>query len=836
MRVFPKVRIRDFIHFYTRVFGVLWRVIAIPLCAGWLNPLIAQDHSGIPTTLAPLAVPADTGRMAWGRHDYTSYTSAVACDRAVMHMQAEDWRTRVSDTLPYTLRGDTISPRTRAVARACSARFTVDGTSPVQLWSLLRVALAEGDERKASAIIERALSLVPTQTKRAQAFVKAITVLMAGNPPRITTAQALLQRLDSLGATEKIAQLDARVHMLSYWRSVYQVDSLRVYATAAIDLIKGMSTEERNMARNVRDPYSSLLDLANERGDLAMQEQLLNEALEMISGWQGGMNGPWVYENTLLVETRKQLYGKPTRALESRFMFNTRGAPRPAPNRFSLLVNVSHNCGDKCLSLYTLIRQLHTRYGDALDITLISATEGWAPEIGPLMAEEEAKIAAAYFLEQKKLPVGVMIDETPFTKRTDGRRERKPTKISSVFAGWRGANAVLIDRSSAIRWLGNMTSDRDRRLVMAAIDRVVNESSSPSCSPKLVIDTTSINPIDTIVPPLLGPSLRYGIDTTVSPCSDFYQYVNGGWRDETKLPNPTTGSGEIREFFQDTYTRTQKRLQETLDSARTVALTTSSPTLRVLGTFYESCMTTNSLDRLPIRGVLPKKPVRDSTRAEQCLRRSITSLGDALGYAFAQELLTSAALARMQQILDATRAAVIARVEANPWMTTSERTLAIERLARLQLRVGVPTQQVDYQALVLSPTNYPQNKLAVANFENQQQVAVMNGDMRTQWKASLITPNAFYRPADHAIEIPAVMFMLPFFDLNAEDAVNFASIGFVIAHEIFHSVAGQLPVVEHTEMKAQIERLKTLYTGMGTLDGWTSDGIRTFNEIGRAHV
>ncbi len=334
---------------------------------------------------------------------------------------------------------------------------------------------------------------------------------------------------------------------------------------------------------------------------------------------------------------------------------------------------------------------------------------------------------------------------------------------------------------------------------------------------------------DTFTPPLLGPSLRYGVDTAVSPCVDFYQYVNGDWRAKTKLGKEETGEIKRVEVFGDTYRRTKLRLHVLLDSARSIAATTSDPTLKVLGTFYGSCLTADSLEPVLMRSARAKTPVKDSTRADQCLQRTLGTLGGALGQAFAHDLLVSHAMTRMEALLEALRTAAIAQIKANSWMTSDEKVVALERLQKLKLRVGMPKEMVDYTGLVLS-TNYLQNKTTVANFGNQQWVNSIGGDVRAKWKASLLTPNAFYMGWDHAIEIPAVMFMPPFFDVNAEDALNFAGIGFVIGHEIFHSIAGQLVTIANPGMKTNIEQFKQLNSELGTVDGWNTDGKRTYSE------
>ncbi len=348
---------------------------------------------------------------------------------------------------------------------------------------------------------------------------------------------------------------------------------------------------------------------------------------------------------------------------------------------------------------------------------------------------------------------------------------------------------------------------------------------------------------DTSWRPLLGSSLRYGVDTTVAPCDDFYQYVNGGWRKGVVFDTPAAKIRSV-DFFKDVDLRTKLRLRHIMDSAQSVVKTTNDLNLRVIAQFYTSCLTADSLElrsRVPISSKAKKDttPKKDTSRADKCVELSMNFMSEALGQVYAKELLANNAVPHMEKLLQAVRDAVRVRITKNPWMTANDKGAALERLDRLKLRVGIPTQSVDFSRLALT-SNYQQNMRILQSFFQDSWYRSVGEDNRQNWKASLISANAFYMEGEHAIEVPPTMFMSPFFDPTADDLYNFAGIGHVIGHEIFHSVAKSLPLSEGADLPNQIARLKAIHTSMGSLDNWTANGDRTFSEdvadLGGMHV
>ncbi len=345
-------------------------------------------------------------------------------------------------------------------------------------------------------------------------------------------------------------------------------------------------------------------------------------------------------------------------------------------------------------------------------------------------------------------------------------------------------------------------------------------------APHIPID----NAEDTVAPSIEGPTIAYGIDTTVSPCDDFYEYANGGWRKAVVFPKNWKPHRHAWTHFHEIGRKTQARMEHVIDSAYRVRNSTDNSALKVIGIFYESCLTTDSLE--VVLGKRPKKDTtqKDSTRAQQCVQRVLRHLGSASGQVFTEDFVGNNSVQRMNALLTSIKVAAQDQLGRNTLMSAEEIVDLQKRLEKLYLRVGIPETKVDYSQLTLSPTAYDANKDAIANFNTVRFVSAIGGDAREKWKASLFNANAFYNPAEHAIEVPPAMFLPPFFDISADDALNFASVGYVISHEIFHSLATQLGQSANPTVKVEIDSFKARNSELGAVDGWKTNGARTYNE------
>ncbi len=336
---------------------------------------------------------------------------------------------------------------------------------------------------------------------------------------------------------------------------------------------------------------------------------------------------------------------------------------------------------------------------------------------------------------------------------------------------------------------------------------------------------------DSVTPSIYSPDLNYGMDTSISPCDDFYEYVNGGWRKEVKFPEGTPYNRMFWNNFFDSPIRTYSKLKEIMGEVHKTYETSSDPIVRLVGTFYNSCLVSDSLETsIALRLRNRKKDVKDSTREDMCISRTRKYLGGAVGEMFAHKLDEVKSMEKMRMMLASIKAEVVNLVSAHTLMTEEDRKNTIARLEKLYLRVGIPDKLTDYSGLNLSADNYFENKNIIANFNTVRSANRIGTDMRELWKMGSFTANAFYSPSEHAIEVPPAMFIPPFFEPERDEALSYAASGVIIGHEIFHSLAAQLATSENPLMVAEIDSFKAMNSRLGTVDGWSTDGNRTYNE------
>jgi putative endopeptidase len=175
-------------------------------------------------------------------------------------------------------------------------------------------------------------------------------------------------------------------------------------------------------------------------------------------------------------------------------------------------------------------------------------------------------------------------------------------------------------------------------------------------------------------------------------------------------------------------------------------------------------------------------------RWRRCLQATDNALGEALGQAYVEQYFTPSAKARALEMVHNLEAAMRERLAGLEWMSDSTRARAIAKLQTYANKIGYPDKWRDYTALdVRRDLPYAVNARRAQEFETRRQMAKLGTTAdRGEWQMSPTTVNAYYNPLLNEIVFPAGILQPPFFDPNADDAVNYGGMGAVIGHEISH--------------------------------------------------
>ena len=177
-------------------------------------------------------------------------------------------------------------------------------------------------------------------------------------------------------------------------------------------------------------------------------------------------------------------------------------------------------------------------------------------------------------------------------------------------------------------------------------------------------------------------------------------------------------------------------------------------------------------------------------------KRAVDGLDDALGEAVGEVYVRGAfspdAKAKMFALVENMRRAYGQRIDGLAWMTPATKAVAREKLAAFVVKIGYPDTWRDYTALEIRPDDPIGNDKRAGLFEWHRRVARINGPTeRGEWNMTPQTVNASYNSTFNEITFPAAILQPPFFDPNADPAVNYGAIGGVVGHEMGHGFDDQ---------------------------------------------
>jgi len=205
-------------------------------------------------------------------------------------------------------------------------------------------------------------------------------------------------------------------------------------------------------------------------------------------------------------------------------------------------------------------------------------------------------------------------------------------------------------------------------------------------------------------------------------------------------------------------------------------------------------------------------------RWKRCVQSTDRNLGEALGQAYVDKYFPPAAKARAKEMVNNLIAALREDIPTLPWMGPETKREALAKLEAFTVKIGYPDKWRDYLKLSIDRDSYDANVRRSIEFENARQLAKIGKPVdRMEWGMTPPTVNAYYNSSLNEIVFPAGILQPPFYNPNADDAVNYGGIGAVIGHEISHGFDDQ----------------GSKFDGQGNLhEWWTPEDRKNFTERG----
>jgi putative endopeptidase len=167
-------------------------------------------------------------------------------------------------------------------------------------------------------------------------------------------------------------------------------------------------------------------------------------------------------------------------------------------------------------------------------------------------------------------------------------------------------------------------------------------------------------------------------------------------------------------------------------------------------------------------------------------------IGELLGQLYVKQYFTPDAKKRMLDLVNNLQSVYKARMEKLDWMSPATKQKATDKLAAFTKKIGYPDKWKKYDDVAITRVGYYDNMQSVSKHNYKEQLKRVNKEVdKTEWDMTPSTVNAYYNPSFNEIVFPAGILQFPFFDKDADDAINYGAIGAVIGHEMTHGFDDQ---------------------------------------------
>ncbi len=219
-------------------------------------------------------------------------------------------------------------------------------------------------------------------------------------------------------------------------------------------------------------------------------------------------------------------------------------------------------------------------------------------------------------------------------------------------------------------------------------------------------------------------------------------------------------------------------------------------------------------------------------------------LGDLLGQLYVQNYFKPEAKQRMMTLVDNLEASYKEHIKNLDWMSEDTKKRALNKLVAFKRKIGYPDKWKSYDGVTIARDDFYGNLKSAGKWSYNYMINRLGKPVdKTEWGMTPPTVNAYYNPVNNEIAFPAAILQFPFYDYEADDAINYGGIGAVIGHEMTHGFDDQgrqydadgtlrdwWTKTDADNFKKRADQVKTQFNGFKVLDSLNVNGQLTLGE------
>nr|WP_295929167.1 M13 family metallopeptidase [uncultured Dyadobacter sp.] len=231
-------------------------------------------------------------------------------------------------------------------------------------------------------------------------------------------------------------------------------------------------------------------------------------------------------------------------------------------------------------------------------------------------------------------------------------------------------------------------------------------------------------------------------------------------------------------------------------------------------------------------------------RVERAIRSTDGLLGMPLGKLFVKKYFPEEDKKKVSEMIENVRTVYGERIDKLSWMSDSTKAKAHKKLKAFTYKIGYPDKWKDYSSIEIAPDKLFENVISASLFGHKEQIEKIGKEVdKKEWLMTPQTVNAYYNPLNNEVVFPAGILQPPFYNRNADDAINYGGIIAVIGHEFTHGFddqgsqfddEGNLKNWWTASDRANFDKLTKKYidyfSGIEALPGFKINGALTIGE------